>query len=434
MEVAMSMLEKLFKIQERNSTIKQEIFAGIATFVTMSYIIFVNPAILSSTGMDKNALITVTCVAAAFGTLLTAFLANMPIALAPAMGLNAFFTYTLVKGQGLPWETALGVVFLSGVFYLLLTVTGIRKKIAQAIPPQISTAATVGIGLFIALIGFKSMGIVVAHPGTLLTLGDFTPKVLLSLFSFGLMIFFALKQIKGGILYSILISTIIGIACGMIELPKAIVSMPPSIAPVAFELDIMGALKLSLAGAIFSFLFIDLFNSLAFIIACGKQLELEEKDGSIKNLNKMLYADSVSTITGSLLGTSTISTFSESTVGIAAGAKTGLASIATGLLFILALFFAPLVTIVPLFVAAPALVVVGVYMFRNITRIDFTDLKIAFPAFLTIVLMPLSYNIVIGLSFGFVSYILTHVIAKETDKISPVLWVIGVFSVIFLVL
>ena len=429
-----NILEKIFKISERQSSFKQEIFGGIATFVTMSYIIFVNPSVLSSTGMDKNALITVTCLATAIGTLLSAFVANMPIALAPAMGLNAFFAYSIVQGQGVSWEIALGVVFLSGCFYLLLTITGIRKQIASAIPVPISLAASVGIGLFITFIGFRGMNIIVANPATLVALGNFTPEVALSLFCLFLMIFFDVKKIQGGILFSIIITTVIGIALGMVNLPTSFVSMPPSIAPIAMKLDIMGAFKWSLAGAIFSFLFIDLFNSLAFVIACCKQLGLEESDGRIKNINQMLYADSIATLTGALLGTSTISTFSESTVGITAGAKTGFASVITALLFVLALFFTPIVTIVPLFIAAPALVMVGIYMFKNIIHMDFSDMKIAIPSFLTIVLMPLSYNIVIGLSFGFISYIIMHVIENEHKKISPILWIIGILSVVFLLL
>ncbi len=429
-----NILEKIFKISERQSSFKQEIFGGIATFVTMSYIIFVNPSVLSSTGMDKNALITVTCIATAIGTLLSAFVANMPIALAPAMGLNAFFAYSIVQGQGVSWEIALGVVFLSGCFYLLLTITGIRKQIASAIPVPISLAASVGIGLFITFIGFRGMNIIVANPATLVALGKFTPEVALSLFCLFLMIFFDIKKIQGGILFSIVITTILGIALGMVNLPTSFVSLPPSIAPIAMKLDILGAFKWSLAGAIFSFLFIDLFNSLAFVIACCKQLGLEESDGRIKNINQMLYADSIATLTGALMGTSTISTFSESTVGITAGAKTGFASVITALLFVLALFFTPIVTIVPLFIAAPALVMVGIYMFKNIIHMDFSDMKIAIPSFLTIVLMPLSYNIVIGLSFGFISYIIMHVIENEHKKIPPILWIIGILSVVFLLL
>ena len=428
----MSFIESFFKISERNTTVKREISAGIATFVTMSYIIFVNPAILSTTGMDKEALITVTCLAAALGTLLSAFLANMPIALAPAVGLNSFFAYSIVKGQGVPWEIALGVVFLSGLFYIILTFTGIRKQIANAIPRPISLAASVGIGLFITFIGLRSMKIIVASPATLVALGDFTPEVALSLFGLFLMILFDAKKVSGGILFSIIITTIIGIILGMISLPTSLIAMPPSIAPIAMKLDIMGALQWSLAGAIFSFLFIDLFNSLAFIIACGKEIGLEDSEGRIKDIDKMLYADSIATISGAMMGTSTISTFSESTVGIAAGARTGLASVATGVLFILALFFTPIVTIVPLFIAAPALVMVGVYMFRNIVHMDFSDMKIAVPSFLTIVMMPLSYNIVIGLSFGFISYIMMHVIDKDFKKIPPILWIIGILSVVFL--
>ncbi len=429
-----SKLDRFFNISQRGSSVRQEIIGGLTTFLTMSYIIFVNPSILSLTGMDKGALITVTCLVSALGTFLIALMANMPIALAPGMGLNAFFTFTLVMGQGISWESALGVVFLSGLVFMALSLSGIRQKIAQAIPPSLIISSTAGIGLFITFIGLKSMNIIVANEATLVALGDFTLPVILSLLGLILMIILEVKQVKGGILIGILVTTIMSMIFGLVEIPTSLISMPPSIEPIAFKLDIFGALKWSLIGAIFSFMFIDMFDSLAFLLACSKQIGLETKDGEVQNLGKMLYADVSATLVGATLGTSTVTTFGESATGIAAGARTGLASVITGLLFIVALLFTPIVAIVPIFAAAPALVIVGVFMFKVITQLDFSNMKIAFPSFVTIILMPLTYSISIGLSFGFIIYILIHVLSKEYYKVPFTLWVIGLLSFINLIL
>ena len=427
-------LDKKFKYTERGSNLKTEIIGGITTFLTMAYIVFVNPAILSDAGMDKGALITVTILATAIGTMIFAFLGNAPFALAPGMGLNAFFTYSLVIGEGIHWTQGLGVVFISGIVFLILALTGAREYIAKAIPKELSIASAAGIGLFLTFVGLKGMGVIVSNPDTLVALADFTPTVLISLLGLLLMIAFEVKKIKGGILISIVITTIISICMGFVELPSAIISMPPSIAPIAFKLDIIGALKISLIGPIFSFMFIDMFDSLAFLIGCCKQMKLEDKDGNIPGLSKMLYADVISTLFGSLLGTSTVTTFGESAAGIAAGARTGLASVITSLLFIVTLLFTPLLAIVPSYGASPALVMVGVFMFASIKGLDFTDSKCAIPAFITVILMPLTYSISIGLCFGFISYIIMHVISGETSKISFTLWIIGLLSVINLVL
>ena len=429
-----SKLDRFFSISQRGSSVRQEIIGGLTTFLTMSYIIFVNPSILSLTGMDKGALITVTCLVSALGTFLIALMANMPIALAPGMGLNAFFTFTLVMGQGISWESALGVVFLSGLVFMALSLSGIRQKIAQAIPPSLIISSTAGIGLFITFIGLKSMNIIVANEATLVALGDFTLPVILSLLGLMLMIVLEVKQVKGGILIGILVTTIMSMIFGLVEMPTSLISIPPSIEPIAFKLDIFGALKWSLIGAIFSFMFIDMFDSLAFLLACSKQIGLETKDGEVQNLGKMLYADVSATLVGATLGTSTVTTFGESATGIAAGARTGLASVVTGILFIVALLFTPIVAIVPIFAAAPALVIVGVFMFKVITQLDFSDMKIAFPSFVTIILMPLTYSISIGLSFGFIIYILIHVLSKEYHKVPFTLWIIGLLSLINLIL
>ena len=428
------MLDKYFNYTSRGSNIKTEVLGGITTFLTMAYIVFVNPAILSDAGMDKGALITVTILATAIGTLIFALLANAPFALAPGMGLNAFFTYSLVIGEGIHWTQALGVVFISGLIFLILAVSGVRKYIAEAIPKELSIASAAGIGLFLSFVGLKGMGVIVGDPDTLVALADFNPTVLIALLGLVLMGIFEVKKVKGGILISIVITTILSIALGLVELPSAIISAPPSIEPIAFKLDILGALKFSLIGPIFSFMFIDMFDSLAFLISCCKQMGLEDKEGNIKGLSRMLYADVTSTLIGSLLGTSTVTTFGESAAGIAAGARTGLASVVTALLFLVTLLFTPLLSVVPTYAASPALVMVGVFMFSSIRQIDFNDSKIAVSAFITVLLMPLTYSISIGLCFGFISYIIMHVVVKETDKISLTLWIIGALSVLNLVL
>lgn len=429
-----SLMEKIFKIEERGSSVRTEVIAGVTTFLAMAYIIFVNPAILSMAGMDKGALITVTCLATAIGTFLAAFLGNVPIAMAPGMGLNAFFTFTLVMGKGLPWQDALGVVFLSGTFFFILAASGLREKLANAIPAPITTASTAGIGLFIAFIGLKNMGIIVADPATLVALGKFTLPVVLSVVGLILMAIFDMKKIRGGILISIVIVTILGMLCGLVSMPEGIVSMPPSIEPIAFKLNIWGAFKLSLFGSIFSFMFIDLFDSLGFLIACYKEIGLVDKDGHYEGLGKMMFADVSSTIIGAFLGTSTVTTFGESAAGIAAGAKTGLASFVTGILFLLALLITPLVGIVPMFAAAPSLVMVGVFMFKSVKDLDLQNIKIAVPAFITIIFMPLTYSISIGLSFGFISYIIMHAVAREWHKINLILWIIGALSVVNIII
>lgn len=429
-----SLMEKIFKIEERGSSVRTEVIAGVTTFLAMAYIIFVNPAILSMAGMDKGALITVTCLATAIGTFLAAFLGNVPIAMAPGMGLNAFFTFTLVMGKGIPWQDALGVVFLSGTFFFILAASGLREKLANAIPAPITTASTAGIGLFIAFIGLKNMGIIVADPATLVALGKFTLPVVLSVVGLILMAIFDMKKIRGGILISIVIVTILGMLCGLVSMPEEIVSMPPSIEPIAFKLNIWGAFKLSLFGSIFSFMFIDLFDSLGFLIACYKEIGLVDKDGHYEGLGKMMFADVSSTIIGAFLGTSTVTTFGESAAGIAAGAKTGLASFVTGILFLLALLITPLVGIVPMFAAAPSLVMVGVFMFKSVKDLDLQDIKIAVPAFITIIFMPLTYSISIGLSFGFISYIIMHAVAREWHKINLILWIIGALSVVNIII
>lgn len=426
-------LENYFKISERGSTVKQEVIGGITTFLAMSYIIFVNPAILGDAGMDRGALITVTCLASALATLLSGVWANAPFALAPGMGLNAFFTYTLVLGKGVPWQTALGIVFISGFFFLILSIGGIREKIANAIPLPLKIAVGGGIGMFITLIGLKNMGVVVANDATLVALGPITTTVLIGVAGLIVSMVLEIERVKGGMLIGILVSTILAFITGNVDVPSQFISMPPSATPIAMKLDIVGALKLSLIGPIFSFMFVDLFDTLGTLISCSKQMGMVDEKGHIQGLGKMLYTDVSATIAGAMMGTSTVTTFVESAAGVAIGARTGLASVVTALMFIGALFFAPIVGVVPAYATAPALIIVGGYMFKNVKDLDFTDMKSLFPAFIIIVAMPLTYSISIGLSLGFLAYILLHLLTGDFKKINFTLLFIGALCFVNLI-
>lgn len=423
-------MNRFFKLNENGTNVKTEVIGGLTTFLTMAYIIIVSPMILSEAGMDKPALISATCLAAALGTLLVGLWANVPFAMAPGVGLLPFFTYTLVLGQGLSWQTALGVVFVSGVAFFVLTVAGIREKVVTAIPLSLRIATAAGIGLFITFIGFKNMGLVVDNPATFVSIGPMTTPVLIGLLALLLITILELRKVKGSILIGIAAATIAGALLGEVAVPDALVSAPPSLAPIAFKLDILSALRWGLVGSIFSFMFVDLFDSIGTIVACSYEAGHVEEDGTIRKIDKVLEADAVATIAGALLGTSTTTTYIESASGIADGARTGLASVVTGILFLAALFFAPLIGVVPGFATAPALVIVGVFMFRNIRQINFSDMKEAVPAFLTMILMPLTFSIATGLTVGFLSYILIGVFSGNAKKISPVMWVVGLLSAV----
>jgi AGZA family xanthine/uracil permease-like MFS transporter len=433
------MLEKLFNLTERKTTVRTEAIAGLTTFLTAGYIIFVNPAILAEAGMDKGALITVTCLVAFLSTLLMALWANAPLMMAPGMGLNAFFAYTLVLGHGLSWQTALGVVFLSGVFFLILTLIGLRERIVRAIPIPLRLAASVGIGLFIAFIGMKNLGLVTHSPATLVQLGELSGAVIVGICGLLLIAVLETFKIRGSILIGVIATTVagmlldaIGILPGLAPLPQEIISLPPSIAPIAFQLDILGALKFSLWGSIFSFMFVDLFDSLGTLLAVCREAKMEDKNGNIAALPRMLTADAVATVGGALLGTSTTTTYIESAAGVADGGRTGLTSVVTGSLFLLAVFFTPLIAAVPVFATAPALIIVGIFMLRGVSQIDFHDFEVALPSFLTLILMPLTFSISTGLAFGFSSYVLLKLMRGRVKECDPVLIVIALLSLISL--
>lgn len=428
------MLEKWFRIQERGSSVSTELMAGVTTFLAAAYIIAIHPSILSATGMPKGALITVTCLVAGLGTLLFALWPKVPFMMAPGMGLNAFFTYTLVLQHKLSWQTALGVVFLSGCLFLFLTAVGIRERIIHAIPPSIRVATTVGIGLFIAFLGLQKMGVVVDHKATLVTHGAINKTVLLGLVGLVLIGIMEAWKIRGAMLWGILGVTALAIPLGLTTLPDKLVAAPQSIAPIAFQLNLAEAISPALWGTIFSFMFVDLFDSLGTLMGISSEAGMVREDGTIDKMGSMLGADAIATVGGALLGTSTTTAYIESGAGIAQGGRTGLASVMTGVLFLLSMFLWPIVLIIPGCATAPALVMVGVAMLKHIKNLDVSDIEEALPAFLTMALMPFTYSISHGIMFGFLSYVLLKVARGKWSELNPILVIIAVLSAVNLVL
>jgi AGZA family xanthine/uracil permease-like MFS transporter len=411
---------------------RREILAGITTFLTMAYIIFVHPEIMSAAGMNKDALIAVTCICSALASILAGLIAKSPIAMAPGMGMNAYFTYSIVLAEGVNWQTALGIVFIAGVAFLLLTAVGLRQMLVDAIPKSIVYAISVGLGLFLTFMGLVSIGIIVRSEATLVTAGSLEPTVIIGLISLVVMILVEKFKVPGALIFGILAGTILALIFGYVELPSRIVTLEIDISPTAFKLDLAAALKWGLAGSIFSLMFIDMFDSIGTVVACSYKAGLVDKEGNIKRLNRMLGVDALSTVFGSLLGTSPVTAYVESAAGIEQGGKTGLTSITTGLLFLLGLIFIPIIAIVPAYATGPALVMVGLFMLKEVTRIDFTNLDEAFPAFIIIVMIALSYSISTGLAFGFISYTLLKTVSWKLKEIKPAMWVIFVLSVLFL--
>jgi AGZA family xanthine/uracil permease-like MFS transporter len=424
----------MINFKDKKVDVKTEFIAALTTFMTAAYIIFVNPDILSVTGMDKTALIVVTCLAASIGTILVGLWANVPYMMAPGMGLNAFFAYTLVIGKGIPWQTALGVVFLSGVVFLILTFIGIREKVIKAIPESLRFATSVGIGLFIAFIGLKNLGLVVKNEATLVSLGSLNFKVIIGLVGLIVITYLEIVKVRGAIFIGIVVSTILAVVIGDIAVPSKIISAPPSISPIFFQLDIIDALQVSLLSSLFAFMYVDLFDSLGTILAVSSQAGLVREDKTIPGLSKILSADAIATVIGSLLGTSTTTTYIESSSGVAAGGKSGLTSIFIGGLFILAIFFAPILSIVPSYATAPALIFVGIYMMRDLSKIDFQKFDEALPAFLTFVLIPLTYSINTGIMFGFISYVIIKIMLRKFSDINIVMLIVAALSFLNLIL
>ena len=398
----MCMLQKIFGFNKQTMNLRTEIIAGITTFLTMSYILAVNPAMLSTTGMDKGAIFTATALAAAIATLLLACMAKLPFAQAPGMGLNAFFAFTLVQGMGYSWETALAAMFVEGLIFILITLLNVREIILNSIPVNLRHAISAGIGMFIAFIGLKNAGIIESNPSTFVALGHFTPISLLAIFGILLSAVLLIKKVKGALFYSILLCTIVGIPLGVTEIPENFipVSMPHSIAPTFCKFDFEGFFTLDMAIIIFTLLFMNIFDTLGTLVGLATKTGIMDKNGHIPHVKEAMMSDAIGTTISSMLGSSTVTTYVESASGIAEGGRSGVTSLITGLLFILALFFAPVFLLIPGAATTGAFVLVGVFMMDSIGKINLSDISEALPAFVTIIMMVLTYSIANGIILG----------------------------------
>jgi AGZA family xanthine/uracil permease-like MFS transporter len=435
-----AVLDRLFHLTENRTTVRTEIIGGLTTFLAMAYIIFVQPAVLGAAGMDAGAVMAATCVASGIASLLMAFLANYPIAIAPAMGHNFFFAFTVVLGMKVPWQIALGGVAIAGLLFIATAGVGLRERLITAIPDSLKHAMAVGIGLLIALIGLEWSGLVVAAPGTLVTLGHVkSPPTLLALFGLLTMSVLMARRVRGALLIGFLLSTLVGLATGLVHY-QGLLSMPPSIAPTLLQLDIAGAFRPSMVSVIFVFFFLALFDSVGTLVGVASQAGLM-RDGTLPRARQALLADAVGTVAGAALGTSTVTAYIESSTGVAAGARTGLASVVTASLFFLSLLFFPLVrmiggghpgangaTLYP--VVAPALVLVGTMMMTGVRAIAWDDATEAIPAFLTIVIMPLAVSITDGIAFGFIAYVVLKLATGRAAEAQPLVYVFAVLFVL----
>ena len=446
------MLEKWFKLKENNTNIKTEVVAGVTTFMTMAYILAVNPSILSASGMDSNAILMATALASFIGTLAMALLANYPFALAPGLGLNAYFAYTVCGVMEYSWQVALLAVFVEGLIFIVLSVTNVREAIFNAIPMQLKRGVSVGIGLFIAFIGFQNAGIVVDSDSTLVTVIDFTAdfhtagiSALLTIIGTFLIVILHIKKVKGSILIGIFATWILGILCQLTGLytvtPDAgYYSLIPSWSSFSmtslgltfgqcFKAD-FGAVKITdFIVIILAFLFVDIFDTLGTLIGCANKADMLDREGKLPRIKQALLGDAIATSAGAVLGTSTTTTFVESSSGVAEGGRTGLASVVTGFLFLLAIFFAPIFTAIPGFATAPALLFVGFLMITAVTQIDFDDLTEAIPAYLCLLAMPLLYSISEGIAVGVISYVVINAVCGKAKKITPLMYILAVLFV-----
>lgn len=446
------MLEKLFKLKENNTNIKTEVVAGLTTFMTMAYILAVNPSILSASGMDSQAILMATALSAFIGTLAMALLANYPFALAPGLGLNAYFAYTVCGSMGYSWQIALCAVFVEGLIFIVLSVTNVREAIFNAIPLQLKKGVSVGIGLFVAFIGFQNAGIIVNSDSTLVTVVNFTENfrtagisALLAVIGTFIIAVLYIKNVKGSILIGIFATWILGIICQLTGLyvvtPDAgFYSLIPSWSGFSlgaigltfgqcFKADFSTVKIADFIVIIFAFLFVDVFDTLGTLIGCANKAQMLDKDGKLPRIKQALLADAIATSAGAVLGTSTTTTFVESSSGVSEGGRTGLASVVTGFLFLLAIFFAPIFTTIPSFATAPALLFVGFLMITAVVEIDFNDLAEAIPAYLCLVAMPLTYSISEGIAVGVISYVVINVCAGKAKKITPLMYVLAVLFV-----
>ena len=424
------MLEKLFQLKAHGTDVKTEVLAGLTTFLTMAYIIVVNPDVLSASGMDYGAVFGATCIAAAVGCLIMGLFANYPIALAPGMGLNAFFAFAVVQGMGHTWQVALGAVFLSGLIFFILSLFKVREWIINSIPLSLRFGISAGIGFFLALIALKNAGIVIDHPATFVSVGDLTSaSSLLTLGGFFVICALAYRRVTGSVMIGIISITVIALLLGMIEY-KGFVSAPPSMAPTFMQMDILGALNVGMVSIVFAFLFVDLFDTSGTLIAAAHQGKLLDKDGKLPRLGKALMADSVATMGGAALGTSTTTSYIESTAGISAGGRTGLTAVVVGVLFLLCLFLSPIASIVPAYATAPALLYVAVLMASGLSHIDWEDITEAAPAAITALMMPLTFSIANGIALGFISYVVIKLLSGKLNDLNISLSLIAVLFIL----
>jgi AGZA family xanthine/uracil permease-like MFS transporter len=430
----MSFLEKRFRLQENGTTVKTEILAGITTFVTMAYIIFVNPDILSKTGMPFGAVMVATCVSAALATFVMAFLANYPVALASGMGLNAFFAFSVVLNpdMGMTWQMALAAVFIEGIIFIILTLTRLRETVVNTIPKTLKIGIASGIGLFIAFIGLQGAGIVVTNPATLVGLGSVRNDPNIALALGGLILVAALEyfKVKGSLLIGIAAVTGAGIALGRVPLPESVVSAPPSLAPIFMQFDFSGLGRADFWIVVFTFFFVDFFDTVGTLVGVSNRSGLLDKQGRLPRAKEALMADAVGTVAGAALGTSTVTSYVESASGIAQGGRTGLTALVVGILFLAAIFFSPLVGVVPSCATAPALIIVGIYMMMGLRDLNFEDWTDLTPAMLAFFMMPLTYSIAIGIEFGIVSYVVLKVLTGKMKDVNAVLAGLAVLFVL----
>jgi AGZA family xanthine/uracil permease-like MFS transporter len=423
------MFEKIFQLKRHHTSIKIEVLAGATTFMTMAYILAVNPDLLAKTGMDKNALFTATALSSAIATLVMSLGAKLPFALAPGMGLNAFFAFTVVLGMGYSWQFALTAVFIEGLIFLILTIFNVREAIVNSIPINIKHAISTGIGLFIAFIGLSNAGIIVNDPTTLVTIGEMGDAgvivSLLGLLSMGVMLAF---RIKGALLFGIVISTIVGFPLGITQLPEGNwVDAPPSLMPIMGKFNFSDVLSFDMLIVLITFLFIDMFDTVGTLVGVCSKANMLDKDGNIPKAKKALFADAIGTTVGAFLGTSTVTTYVESASGVAEGGRTGLTSFTVAMLFLVALFFAPIFIMIPSVATAPALIVVGLFMMSPIKKIDFDDFTESIPAFLAIIIMPLAYSISEGIAAGMVAYVLLKILTGRFSDLSILMIILALF-------
>ena len=424
-------INSLFKLSENKTSIRTELLAGLTTFLTMAYILIVNPMILGDAGMDVGAVFTATAVASAVATLVMAFAANLPISLAPGMGLNAFFAYTVVIGMGFSWQMALAAVFIEGIIFIVLSALNVRESIVNAIPLNVKRAVSVGIGLFIAFIGLQNAGIIVPYEATGVTLGDMTSAnalvAVIGLFVIGALL---ALNIKGALLLGILAATVLGFPLGLTELPSGD-WMPPSLAPTFAQFDFSSFFSMDMLIVVFTFLFVDIFDTAGTLVGVTTKANMLNKDGSIPKAKQALLADSIGTTFGALLGTSTVTSYIESAAGITEGGKTGLTSLTVGVLFLLALFLSPLFLMVPAAATSAALITVGLFMTTPIKDIDFNDYTEAIPAFLAIIMMPLAYSISDGIVFGILSYVVLKLLTGKHKQVTKVSYALSVIFILW---